>query len=74
MKKSKQKSGKVLEIMILCFVLSLAAIIAVNKVYAINPQGASVTYVTNSTKGASIPENRSDQKGYIHTANYLRYN
>ncbi|MFH0874683.1 MAG: hypothetical protein V1859_02010 [archaeon] len=50
---------------ILAMVVCFAAIISA--VMAVEPEGASITYISNSTKNATAPSSRNDSKGTITT-------
>ena len=51
---------------IIVFFIYLTSVIVLNFVNAV-PDGANVVYVTNTSKNATSPDGRTDDKGFIHT-------
>ncbi len=46
--------------LLLCFILIIQQAMGV-------PEGAAITYISNSSRNSTQPENRTDEKGAIHT-------
>lgn len=49
----------------LIFVLFLIALIFAARIYAVVPSGATIVFVSNSSRNATYPDNRTDDKGTI---------
>ncbi len=67
---NKKQTQSITFATILVFIGLLAVALTFNGFFAkADPEGATLSYIGNSTKGSTTPGSRSDPGGYIHTMN-----